>query len=42
MKYRERPSKDMYDRMDMAVACVMGSFFTTVFWAVCTLMGVFG
>ena len=40
MKDRERPFGDTYDRMDMAVAAMMGSFVTTALWAVFVLMGV--
>ena len=40
MNDRERPCRDAYNRMDMALACTLGSFATTVFWAVCILLGV--
>lgn len=40
MNDRECPCRDAYDRMDMALACTLGSFATTVFWAVCILLGV--
>lgn len=32
--------RDSFTRMDMATACIMGSVATSVFWAVCILLGV--